>query len=208
MISTKKEVRALMRTLQKEFLSGCLASAANVDFAKEESSRIMAELASLEEFKKAGTILAYMALPGEVQTADFVKACYAMGKRVVLPKVLTAPADKAAPIQSAESIGMALMEYDPDKIELGFQGIMEPSEEAELVAVEDIDLAIIPGVAFCPAENVSEGKKYFRLGRGGGYYDRLLPLLNCPTVGVCYPFRLVESLPIDPWDIPIDKLLY
>lgn len=65
-----------------------------------------------------------------------------------------------------------------------------------------IDFAIIPGVAFAP---VCGG--YMRLGRGGGYYDRLIPLLHCPTVAPAFDFQIFPEIPCDPWDRPVDNII-
>ena len=62
-----------------------------------------------------------------------------------------------------------------------------------------IDLAIIPGVAFDREGN--------RLGRGKGYYDRLMPHLQCHTIGLCYPHQLIESVPHEPHDIKVNEVL-
>lgn len=50
--------------------------------------------------------------------------------------------------------------------------------------------------------------KVRRLGRGKGFYDRLLPQLRCPAIGICYPFRVLDAVPADPWDRPLDGLVY
>ena len=63
-----------------------------------------------------------------------------------------------------------------------------------------IDLAIIPGVAFDLNGN--------RLGRGKGYYDRLLPKLSCHTIGICYPYQLIDEVPHEPHDVPVDEIIY
>lgn len=62
-----------------------------------------------------------------------------------------------------------------------------------------IDLAVIPGVAFDLAGN--------RLGRGKGYYDRLLPLLPAFKAGICFPYQLVEEVPAESFDICMDTVI-
>ena len=90
-----------------------------------------------------------------------------------------------------------------DRLQPGYKGILEPTPDATPVSPGEIELALIPGVAFA-----GERGAFSRLGRGKGFYDRLLPSLRCPKVGICYPFRLVDSLPTDPWDIPLDGLIF
>lgn len=73
------------------------------------------------------------------------------------------------------------------------------------IPAEAIDFAIIPGVAFAPAP---DGKGFLRLGRGGGYYDRLIPLLHCRTVSPAFDFQVFDDLPCDPWDCRVDELVF
>ena len=78
-------------------------------------------------------------------------------------------------------------------------GIMEP-KTGKIVDPKEIDFAIIPGVAF--------DKKGNRLGRGKGYYDRLMPQFKEITrVGVGYEFQLVESVPVTQFDLPVDIVI-
>ena len=78
--------------------------------------------------------------------------------------------------------------------------ILEPTADTECFSdYQAIDLALIPGMAF--------DKDGHRLGRGKGYYDRLLPRLSCPTIGICFPFQKVEKIPVEPWDIPVQRVL-
>ena len=75
--------------------------------------------------------------------------------------------------------------------------IEEPTGEA-FTAYEKIDLAIIPGVSFDARGN--------RLGRGKGYYDKLLPLLHSYNIGICYNFQVNEKLPVEPFDRRMDEV--
>ena len=62
-----------------------------------------------------------------------------------------------------------------------------------------IDFAVIPGVAYDVRGN--------RLGRGGGYYDRLIPKLRCRTVGPAFSFQIFDSIPMEEWDCPVDEVI-
>lgn len=140
---------------------------------------IWQQLESLKEFKDAASVLAYWSMPSEVSTHLFICRWYGK-KRIFLPRV-------------AGDV-LEIREYDPDKMVEGYRGIMEPSKEA--VTATEVDLAIVPGMAFDASGN--------RLGRGGGFYDRLLPLLHCPKVGVCRSHQFVEEVPVQPWDSKVD----
>lgn len=75
--------------------------------------------------------------------------------------------------------------------------IEEPEGEA-FTRYEEIDFSIIPGVSFDSKGN--------RLGRGKGYYDKLLPLLNSYNVGICYGFQVSELIPTEAFDRPMDEV--
>ena len=136
---------------------------------------------ALPEFRDASTVLIYMALPDEVPTAEFISRWNGI-KKFAIPKV--------------NGEGLDLKLYDAGCLVSGYHGIMEPSEDAGGIRPEDISLALVPGMAFD-----AEGH---RLGRGKGFYDRLLPALHCPTVAICQQWRMVECVPTDPWDRMID----
>lgn len=146
------------------------------------SETIVSRIAGLPEWKAAGTVLAYSPLPGEVDLRSLFKAD---GKRIALPLV--------------EGDHLRLKEYSEGSMVPGYAGILEPPADAPEIDPSEIDLAFIPGVAFD-----AEGG---RLGRGKGYYDRLLPLLDCPLVGVAFSWQMVDKVPTDPWDAKMDMVV-
>ncbi len=85
-----------------------------------------------------------------------------------------------------------------DSLSVGAFRILEPSE-GEKVNVQEVDFILVPGVAF--------DKRGNRLGFGKGYYDKLLPKIKNPKVGVCYSFQIVDELPTDPWDVRVDLVV-
>jgi len=147
-----------------------------------KSLAIISSLKILPEWKVARTILAYYPLPGEVDTVSLLSST---DKRIVLPLV--------------EGDHLLLKEYVAGNLVEGFKGIMEPRADAKDVDPTEIDFAIIPGVAF--------DSSCRRLGRGKGYYDRTLPLLGCPKAGVAFDWQMVEEVPCDPWDVPLDLVV-
>ena len=143
------------------------------------SHSVSMQTVSSDLLREANTILLYWPLPGEVDLRNLIS----MGaKRVALPVVIGPE--------------LILREYSPEYMVIGAFNIHEPDSRAPIITPEEIDLAIIPGVAF--------DKKCNRLGRGKGFYDRLLPLLHCPKIGVAFDFQIYDNLPVDPWDIPMD----
>jgi 5-formyltetrahydrofolate cyclo-ligase len=150
------------------------------------SHTVISLLQAMPQWQQAKTVLLYHSLPDEVCTHDLViHACQA-GKQVLLPVVV--------------GDNLELREYkDEGRLAEGCFHIMEPKGEA-FTDFEAITLAVIPGVAFT--------KNGQRLGRGKGFYDRLLPLLKkAYKVGICWPFQLVEDIPCEPHDILMDAII-
>ena len=175
----KKQIRREMRRLEEE-----LAASGSAALRSEE---IFRQVEALPEFRTARTILAYMSLPGEAQTPAAIKR-WAESRRIAIPRV------------EGEQLRLCL--YEKDKLVSGYKGILEPSANAAIISAEEVDLAIIPGVAF---ERRGEG--IVRLVHGKGFYDRLLPQLSCKKIGVGFSFRLTEGIPSDPWDVLLDDLI-
>lgn len=137
-------------------------------------------------FQQSQWVLLFHSLSDEVDTHELIDR-YKGQKTIILPSVVgdvlelhiydASSATKQGAFNIVESCGP----------------LLPPSDYAR------IDLAIIPGVAFDREGN--------RLGRGKGYYDRLLPLLQCHTIGVCYPYQLIDKVPHEPHDIKVKEVL-
>lgn len=150
------------------------------------SDDALTNLRQLPEWHAAATILLYAALPDEVPTRPLIEEALADGKTVLLPVV------------DGDELELRMCD-DLDDLRPGAFNIDEPQGKA-FTRFEDIDLAIIPGVAFTP-----DGE---RLGRGRGYYDRLLPRLGTALkVGLCWQFQLVDEMPCDQHDALMDLVI-
>lgn len=149
------------------------------------SESVMDRVESLPEFREADTVLLYHAMEDEVQTAFFIDRWYGR-KRIVLPLV--------------SGDDLLLKEYDPSKLRPGYRGIPEPDPECTDVDPSEIGFAVIPGVAF--------DRDFNRMGRGKGFYDRLLPRLSCPKYGVAFPCQIVGSVPVEPFDKKLDGVVF
>lgn len=160
----------------------------------KKSSEIKRKLFSLKEFLKARTVLFYLSLDGEVDTVRMIKDCLKQGKRVAVPFI-----EK----QARRIIPSLLEDYDRDLV-CGPYGICHPKKDyIRPVPLEDIDLVIVPGVAFDRAGN--------RLGRGHGYYDRFLSQLpkEVPTIGLAFDFQVLEDFPpLEPHDLSVATVLF
>ena len=176
---TKKELRQQIRTQKRRL------SAAELAVMSED---ICSKVLALASWQEAGTLLLYYPLPDEVDVRLLIKDAFESGKKVLLPVV------------KGDELELHLYEGEASLKE-GTFGIMEPT--GPLFAPKhygEIELAIIPGMAFDSAGH--------RLGRGKGYYDRLLPnLRDAKLIGVCFPFQFLEEVPAEAHDISVCKVI-
>lgn len=136
--------------------------------------------------REARVVLAYYSLPDEVDTHVLIDELVAEGKTVLLPKVL-------------DDTTMELRRYTgPQDLCEGAYHVMEPVG-MPFTDLTQIDVALIPGIAF--------DAQGHRLGRGKGYYDRFLSLVNTQTIGVCFDFQKVAEVPVDAHDVAVDKVV-
>ena len=151
-----------------------------------KSDGIITQLEQLPQFIRAKTVLAYWSMPDEVQTHAFINRWHGR-KKISLPVVL---GDRLEPcfFEGMDSMGAGAA-----------FGILEPKNTLK-TPLNDIDLIIVPGLAFDSNGN--------RLGRGKGYYDRLLKGVNAFKVGICFDFQIVEKVPTGTNDIPVDKVIW
>lgn len=141
------------------------------------------------EDPRINTFMAFMPFRNEVDTTLILQKLLDDKKRVVLPKV-----DKPT-----NSLKVYAVENLTKDLESGAWGIKEPRSGLKEVNPSNIDLILVPGLAF--------DKLGFRLGYGGGFYDRFFKLTTALKVGVCFDLQVVESVPVEAWDIPLDALL-
>ena len=143
--------------------------------------------AATEAYRNAKSIYGYLPYNQEVRTVAMLQKAQQDGKRVAVPKVY------------GDTMRFLWLD-DLSQVEKSEMGIPEPVAD-EPVADDETALVLMPGVAFT--------EKGDRMGYGGGYYDRFLAAEpNHPTVALCYAFQMVESLPTEEFDIPVDLVLW
>lgn len=176
---TKRELRQQIRTQKRRL------SAAELAVMSED---ICSKVLALASWQEAGTLLLYYPLPDEVDVRLLIKDAFESGKKVLLPVV------------KGDELELRLYEGEASLKEGAF-GIMEPTGPLFApIHYDEIELAIIPGMAFDSAGH--------RLGRGKGYYDRLLPnLRDAKLIGVCFPFQFLEEVPAEAHDISVCKVI-
>lgn len=175
---TKKELRKEMRALNRGLDPGVRAAV---------SARIVARIGRLPEFVGARTVGLFCALPDEPDLSSALERWRA-AKRLVVPRV--------------EGDAMRFFEYDPRRLVPGAFGILEPGPDARLCSPGELDLLLVPGVAFTAGG--------LRCGRGKGYYDRYLAQsgFRAVKIGVCFAHQLVDALPAEPHDIRMDGVIF
>ena len=158
------------------------------------SREIVLRLLQLPEYADADTVLFYVDARSEVRTRFDLPAALGSGKTIVVPWC-----NEAGELELFRLEAM-------NELALGMYNILEPKPELRTqpekkVPVADLDLVMVPGVAF--------DERGGRLGHGKGYYDKLLrhARRNCPLVALAYECQLFPEVPTDTHDIFMDRIV-
>ena len=176
--ASKQQVRRDIEA-RRRALDPCWVEAASV--------LIIRNFQTLEVFQSAGTIALYMAIGGEVNLDSLFPECWKSGKRTCIPVFNT----------EAKLYEMAEITHETD-YKTGHYGIREPISPTPF-PMHEIDLVAVPGVAF--------DRKGRRLGRGGGYYDRLLAGFSGVSAALAFDFQILPAIPVDLHDRSVDALV-
>jgi 5-formyltetrahydrofolate cyclo-ligase len=153
------------------------------------SASLRARLRGQEPWRTARSVLFYAPLPDEPDVWPLVEEALAAGKTVLLPRF--DPATQAYAACRVRNLSRDLAE--------GKFGIREPAHRCPTAGLNRLDLALVPGVGF-----TADGR---RLGRGKGFYDRLLASVSGAKCGIGFDEQLVAQIPLGPHDICLDYLL-
>lgn len=134
-------------------------------------------------FLLSDRILMYHSLPDELSTHRFLSKWNGR-KKFYLPRV--------------NGVNLEILPYEESRLELGAFHIEEPTG-TDTVSPDEIELIIVPAVAY--------DRKRNRLGRGKGFYDRLLASTRATKIGVGYDFQLIDEIPAEPHDIKMDIVI-
>lgn len=174
----KKELRSYIKIKRK-----------SVENKAEKDSLVAQNLLSLDEIKKADTVLCYISLDDEICTDEIVRVLLDSGKSVGAPYCVN-------------NNGNMDFYYITDFDDLRIQsfGVREPViEKCKKVTSFDNTIIILPGLCFDPNGN--------RLGYGKGYYDRFLQIHSLISVGLCYNSLIVKKVPTDMYDKKADIIV-
>ncbi len=150
----------------------------------EAAQSVFDRLEQMAAFMMADRILMYHSLPDELSTRDFLGK-WSGRKHFFLPRV--------------NGVNLDILPYEPTRLHLGAFEIEEPDGN-DLTDIADIELIIVPAVAYDRHGN--------RVGRGKGYYDRMLAGSRATKVGVGYDFQLIDdAIDTDSHDVPVDIVI-
>lgn len=171
-----------LRTLARETATMLLSSEENL---YEKCKSALEQIQALPDYQSAETVVIYSAIADEVDISALLELD--KSKRWVMPRAI------------GEGI-MLLFQFDNfDELIEGRYGVKVPPATNHLVHKSEVDLVIVPGLMF--------DKRGYRLGRGGGYYDRLLSDMRAKSVGVCLAELILEVLPREEHDIAVDYVV-
>lgn len=155
------------------------------------SEKVISRLTETKEYIDAKNIFVFVSTEKEVFTHNFIKNSINSGKNIYIPHVNN----------ENKTMGAALLSNFSD-LEMGFYNILSlPDSKAKIVEPKKIDLIIVPGLIF--------GKNFYRIGYGGGYYDKYLSQndLKSVNLGVCFEFQILDEVEFEVFDVPVDKII-
>ncbi|WP_280513974.1 5-formyltetrahydrofolate cyclo-ligase [Ruminiclostridium herbifermentans] len=161
----------------------------------EMSEAVADRLKQLEIIKSAKSIMCFVSFGNEVNTHELIKMWLSEGKQVSVPSVVNS---------TKEARGMYAVKINSfDELkEAGKYGILEPPLlDCNIITPALLDVVIVPGSAFDVNKN--------RMGYGAGYYDRFLSNVSqeCCKIGICYDFQVLDKIPYEEYDVPLDLLV-
>ena len=181
-LSIRKRKAALRERCQKR------RTKLSTEQVAASSRAILQRVLGLEEYARAKLVHTYVSSKdNEVDTCELIRLSAAHGKAVVIPVVQKG----SRLLRHARIAGL-------EQLELSSWGLYRPPADHRdwIEDLDEIDLVIVPGIAFDP-----QGR---RVGFGGGFYDRFLSRIRAPKIGLTYDCLLVNDVPVEPHDVPMD----
>jgi 5-formyltetrahydrofolate cyclo-ligase len=161
------------------------------------TARAVERFLELPETRMARTVAGFVSTRSEIDTEPLLEQLRRRGVDVVLPRVSTGLIPPRLRFHRANT---------RSDLVFGIFGLLEPGTECPELAAQDIDVFMVPGLAF--------DKRGARIGYGGGYYDELAAYVhahpdatNARFIGYAFDFQLVEACPSGEWDVPLDTIV-
>jgi len=157
------------------------------EYIEASNKGILQQLLSLEEYKNAKCIMLFCSVGREPDTLELTKSALGSGKTVAFPYCFKGGIMQAREVKDLSELRPAVL------------GIPAPSAEASVIPPEKLDLIIVPALAF--------DKGLYRLGYGGGYYDRYLSGIKACTIGLARQRLLRDKVPREAHDVAVNCLV-
>ncbi len=163
----------------------------NLDYLVREQKEYLVsrKLFQMSEWNKADTIGITVSKQPEIHTWEMIKRAWEEGKTVCVPKCIPKTKELHFYVLTSftqlEKVYYDLYEPNPDKV--------------SFIDKKKLDLILVPGLGFT--------KEGFRLGFGGGYYDRYLENFPGCTIALAFSEHLLKELPVEPFDVPVNKIV-
>ena len=178
---TDEEIARQKSQLRRECLA--IRKSLGAETRAQASLAICERLEAWEIFRQSQTVLSYMPIKSEADLTPLMKRH--PQKRWALPRIVP-----------QEDRRMVFHEYDPRRMVRHSYGMEEPAPDSPLIQPAEIELALVPGLAF--------DRRGFRLGYGGGYFDRFLEGFQGVSAGIAFRALLFETVPRAAHDIPME----
>lgn len=156
---------------------------------EEASKTICALIRQQATWRDAKSVLTFMPLAGEPDISPLLRAGLDAGKRVALPRF-----DRDAGAYTAALVTDPARQLLPGKY-----GVLEPSPECPVLPLNELDLALVPGIGFT--------LNGCRLGRGKGYFDRILCEVRGWKCGVAFDWQVTVAIPSEQHDIHVNSIV-
>ena len=176
--------------LRKEMLEKLRAQ--TPDSRHRKRTQIVEKIREHPEFQRARVFMFYISTSQEVETRSLLEYVLGQGRTVAVPRV----------VRETASLEPVLIHHPEQDLAPGSYGILEPRAElSEPLDLDRLDLILVPGIAF--------DRRGHRLGRGKGYYDRLLKRLppHVKRFGLAFDFQLLPSVPASDSDASVDRVI-
>ncbi|WAM38246.1 5-formyltetrahydrofolate cyclo-ligase [Leuconostoc pseudomesenteroides] len=177
MLSEKQEIRT--------YILENLSSYKPDDKLKHET-RLYTQLFNCQLWQDASTVAVTMSMENELNTQPIIDMAINVGKKVFIPRV--------------SKKDLLWFDYSKNRLSKSNFGILEPNQEVKFAhSLNEIDLMIVPGVAFTPDN--------YRVGYGAGFFDRVLSKYSKDTISLVLPPQLIDNFSRNQWDMPVKNML-
>lgn len=162
---------------------------AAIENRKERSQKLTSRVFSLSGMDSVQTVFCFVGFGDEPDTLPLIQELLKAGKTVCVPRIEKIPHMEAVPISEIENL------------ERNKFGILEPPKGMVGLSPDKIEFTLTPGLAF--------DNENYRLGYGGGYYDSFFAKAEkSRKIGIAFKEQQTDSLPRQPWDIPLDGVIF